>query len=190
MERRELLQVMLAAAGLQWLDGLAPGELMALARRVHAEAAAGAAAGGLDPALREIITAAAERIIPADDTPGATDAGVAAFIEKIAQEWYSDEERERLLAGVAALDHMSRGTLGTGFAEAKASDQEALLLRFDREVAALREKGGGEADRHWFAMLKYLTVFGYCTSEPGMTRLLESWPPPPAYDGCAPVSGA
>ena len=179
-----MLQWLVAAAGVQCLDALAPSELLALGRSVHA----GSAAGGFNPAVREIIVAAAERIIPADDTPGATDAGVAAFIEKITGEWYSDEERERLLAGLGELDRVSRQRQGTGFAAASESDQEALLLGFDHEVTELREKDSGKADRHWFAMLKYLTVFGYCTSEPGMTQLLGSWPPPPIYDGCAPVS--
>jgi hypothetical protein len=181
LERRELLQWMLATAGVQCLDALAPGELLALGHSVHAQPAT----GGLDPAVREII-AAAERIIPADETPGATDAGVAEFVEKIATDWYSDEERERLLAGLASLDQRSRSTTGTGFATATEVDQGALLLAFDRDVSELRQHDGADASRHWFSMFKYLTVFGYCTSEPGMKELLRSWPPPPAYDGCAP----
>jgi hypothetical protein len=35
-------------------------------------------------------------------------------------------------------------------------------------------------------MLKYLTVYGYCTSEAGM-RALGLYPMAGRYDGCAPV---
>jgi hypothetical protein len=38
-----------------------------------------------------------------------------------------------------------------------------------------------------FAVLKYLTVWGFCTSEPGMREVLHSLPRPMRYDGAAPV---
>jgi hypothetical protein len=46
---------------------------------------------------------------------------------------------------------------------------------------------GANPNEHWFAMLKYTTVFGYCTSEIAMRRTLGAWPRPTRYDGCAPV---
>jgi hypothetical protein len=50
-------------------------------------------------------------------------------------------------------------------------------------VAALRTTNGAAANAHWFAMLKYLTVWGYCTSDVGMRETLHSWPQPMRYDG-------
>ena len=41
---------------------------------------------------------------------------------------------------------------------------------------------------HWFAMLKYLTIWGYYTSEIGETRELGNWPLPWRYDGNAPYA--
>jgi hypothetical protein len=35
-------------------------------------------------------------------------------------------------------------------------------------------------------MLKFLTIYGWCTSQPGM-RALKLYPLPWRYDGCAPV---
>jgi hypothetical protein len=64
-----------------------------------------------------------------------------------------------------------------------AAQQDALLTALDAEVQRL------EVDRrnmHWFGMLKYLTVWGYCTSEVGMKMELHLYPQPMKYDGSAP----
>jgi hypothetical protein len=58
---------------------------------------------------------------------------------------------------------------------------------FDEAVSARRRAGGANPNEHWFAMLKYTTVFGYCTSEVAMRRTFGVWPRPSRYDGCAPV---
>ena len=62
-----------------------------------------------------------------------------------------------------------------------------MVQALDDEVMALRRTAGGAANAHWFAMLKYLTVWGFCTSEPGMREVLRSLPRPMRYDGSAPV---
>jgi len=52
-------------------------------------------------------------------------------------------------------------------------DQIAILTALD------------ESNTDWFARLKYLTIYGYCTSELGM-RELKALALPWRYDGCAP----
>ena len=140
MERRELIQWLVATTG---VVALAPDDLIAFGRDVHARAAA-----RVDPKL----AAVAERILP-----GAGAAGVPAFIEKMLADWQTPEERAAILAGVEELTDLSR--------------LEAI----------------DEANPDWYARLKYLTVYGYCTSEVGM-RELGLWPQPWRYDGCAPVA--
>ncbi|HET9385972.1 MAG TPA: gluconate 2-dehydrogenase subunit 3 family protein [Gemmatimonadales bacterium] len=141
MERRELIQWLVATAGIAALDTLAPDDLAALGRDVHA-----GAASTVDPT----IAAVAERILP-----GAGEAGVPAFIEKMLADWHTPEERAVILAGLKDLD----------LSQLESIDQ---------------------ASPEWYARLKYLTVYGYCTSEVGM-RALKLWPQPWRYDGCAPV---
>lgn len=177
MERRELIQWLVATAGLRCLESLAPQDLLALGRDVHQRASPGRV---LDPHALETVTAAAERIIPATDTPGATDAGVAAFIDKMLADWHTPAERDRFLAGLPELDARARARAAKDFVDCGEADQVAVLTALDDESHA------GSAD-HWFARLKYLTVYGYCTSEPGM-RALGLFPLPWRYDGCAPVA--
>jgi hypothetical protein len=177
MERRELIQWLAATAGLRCLESLAPHDLLALGRDVHRRATTGRA---LDTRALQTVTVAAERIIPATDTPGATEAGVGAFIDKMLADWHTPAERDRFLAGLPELDARCRARAGKDFVDCAAADQVAVLTALDDEA---RSTSSGE---HWFGRLKYLTVYGYCTSEPGM-RALGLFPPPWRYDGCAPV---
>jgi len=178
MKRRELIQWLVATAGLPCLESLAPQDLLALGRDVHRR---GAPVRALDAHAFRTVTVAAERIIPATDTPGATDALVSAFIDKMLADWHTPTERDRFLAGLRELDARCRARDGKDFAECAEADQVAVLALLDDEA---RAAGSGE---HWFARLKYLTVYGYCTSEPGM-RALGLFPLPWRYDGCAPVT--
>jgi len=162
MERRELIRWLVATAGLPSL---------AFGREVHRRP--------LRPALsapfERTVTVAAERILP-----GATEANVGAFIDKMLADWHTPEERARFLGGLPELDVRARARAGRDFADCPEADQVAVLTALDEAVSA-----AGTTD-HWFARLKYLTVYGYCTSEVGM-RALGLWPQRWRYDGCAPV---
>jgi hypothetical protein len=184
MERRELIRFLMATTGLKCLDGFMPEELLAFGVHVHES---GQRAGVLDAHARRAVIIAAERIIPASDTPGATDADVVTFIDRMLGDWYNPDERDRFLAGLRELDARCRARHGKDFADCDERDQVAVLTAFDDDVSARRRAGGANPNEHWFAMLKYTTVFGYCTSEVAMRRTLGSWPRPTRYDGCAPV---
>ena len=58
----------------------------------------------LDAAQAAIVSAAADRILPRTDTPGAIDVGVPAFINLLYSDIMTAEERERLTSGLAAVD--------------------------------------------------------------------------------------
>ena len=143
VERRELIQWLVATAGLAALETLGPDDLIALGRDVHT-----GPSFPVDPA----ISAVAERILP-----GAAAAGVPAFIEKMLADWQTPEEGAAIVAGLKELGDLSR------------------LESID------------QTNPDWYARFKYLTVYGYCTSEVGM-RELGLWPQPWRYDGCAPVT--
>jgi len=189
MERRELIRFLMATAGLKCLDGFMPDELLAFGAHVHeGRANAGQSSGVLDAHARRTVVVAAERIIPASDTPGATDADVVTFIDRMLADWYNPDERDRFLAGLRELDARCRARHQKNFADCDERDQVAVLTAFDNAVAARRRTGGASPNEHWFAMLKYTTVFGYCTSEVAMRRTFGTWPRPTRYDGCAPVN--
>jgi hypothetical protein len=156
MDRREILRTMVGTVG-----------LLTLGRHAHA-LARGTPLRVLNPRQNAIVVAASERIIPATGTPGATGAQVNRFVDTMLAEWYTPEMRQQLLAGLAELDARQ-------FLDRTPAEQTAILERLDVEAAP----------DHWFAMLKYLTVWGYYTSEVAQTRELGLWPLSWRYDGNA-----
>jgi len=115
MERRELIRFLVATAGLKCLDGVMPDELLAFGVHVHESRANGQqASGALDAHARRTVVLAAERIIPASDTPGATDADVVSFIDRMLADWYNPDERNRFLAGLREPSRNASRGLGTG----------------------------------------------------------------------------
>jgi len=168
MERRELIQWLVATAGLP---------SVAFGRQVHRRPLR----RSLSAHVERTLTVATERILP-----GAAEANVAAFIDKMLADWHTPEERARFLAGLPELDTRCHTRGAADFVACPEADQVAVLTALDDEVSALRAKRVRAANQHWFAMLKYLTVYGWCTSEAGM-RALGLYPMAGRYDGCAPV---
>ena len=185
MERRELLRWMVSTGGLAVFNRLSERDLVMLGEAMHLQPRA---LKTLTTAQARVITVAAEHIIPASDTPGATDANVTAFIDGMMADWYTPTERASFVNGLAELDTRSRSLYARTFVDSASADQIALLEIIDNEVVALRRERGAAANDHWFAVLKYLTVWGYCTSEPGMRKTLKSHPAPMRYDGNASVA--
>lgn len=179
MERRELMQWLVATVGLSAIQAYAPADLLALGRDLHRRIKPRAPNS---THAQRTVAIAAERILP-----GATEANVAPFIEKMLADWHTKEERARFVAGLEDLDARCQASAGKYFVDCPEDGQLAALTALDAEVVALRAKSGDDqANQHWFAMLKFLTVYGWCTSEVGM-RALKLHPLPWRYDGCAPA---
>ncbi len=124
-------------------------------------------------------------IIPPTDTPGAKDAGVPVFIDKLLRDWVESEDRVRFQAGLAAVHEEMQETHGVAFHEATPEQQNALLTRLDREAIQAREEGGGTLP--FFATLKEWTLVGYYTSEIGAGRELQWLAAPGRYDADLPL---
>jgi hypothetical protein len=90
------------------------------------------------------------RIIPGDDSPGAKEAGVAAYIDETVQ--HDPKLHELYRQGLAPL-------IADGFASLPASDQ-------DWKLAQLGEAGGA-----FWKSIRNLTIDGYYTSKIGLAEL-------------------
>src|SRR5688500_3350106 len=110
----------------------------------------------------ELVATIAEHIIPETDTPGARAAGVHTFIDRMRAGHYVDEDRKRVLDGLAELDAQARRDCGQPFIRCSADEQRALLTRIDQEAFA---EVAGRPGVPWFRTIKELTVLGYYTSE-------------------------
>lgn len=139
----------------------------------------------LTPDQLDLLTLLVDRIIPATDTPGASDVGVPAFIDTLLGDWADPDERDRFLAGLAALDEESVAAHGAPFSAATTEQQDAILARLDEEGVRARE---AEVEPlPYFAVLKEWTLVGYYTSEIGATQELQWLAVPGRYEGDLPL---
>lgn len=156
-----------------------------------------------------------ELIIPTTDTPGARDAGVLEFIDRMLGEWHVSAERERFLAGLERVEEIAQREHDAAFIALEASEQSAILAQMPdepdlssaEEVEVATADAWGEATvqlaehaldagqedtlavtvQPFFQMLKELTLVGYYTSEVGGTEELQYVHSPGRFEGCMPI---
>ena len=133
----------------------------------------------LTAAQGPILSAAAERILPRTDTPGAIDAGVPAFIDRFYGEFLSQADRQLLVSGLDEIERTARTAHGASFATLQAAQQDAVL----RTVATAQQNQNPSS----FGLLRSVTILGYFTSEQVGKTVLHYDPVPGAYDGCVPI---
>ena len=134
----------------------------------------------------------AEMIIPANDTPGAKQAGVAEFIDfmvankvRVAdRDAYQslgrgridprdnirigDEVQEQFVLGLSWLNARSKSECGHEFMDGSADQQNGLL----QELAyTAKYKPGTEIGREFFQLMRDYTVIGYYTTKIGLQSL-------------------
>jgi hypothetical protein len=153
------------------------------------------------PSQYELIEHLAELIIPADETPGAREAGVGEFIDfmvanrvPISGSGHQDSPRDSAMAigselqrqwleGLAWIDAHCTYEFGHDFLKCGVDQQVALLTALAYKS---RYTPATEAGREFFQLLRDYTVTGYYTSRLGMESLdfpglRTSWDRPP---GC------
>lgn len=173
MERRDLLKALGAAGAL----ALVPHEAVAAWARV---ASGLRPAAGLTEAQLALVRAVADTLIPRTDTPGAADVNVAAFVDIIVSENYSDADRAAFVTALDAIEADTKTYSGSAFVDLTPTARGAAIERMetasDRRVEPQRT--------YW--RLKGLIVHGYFTSEPVMKDVLKVQVMPGAFDGNAP----
>lgn len=193
MKRRQAIGVLSGVAGAPLLmppDEI--GRLLAWRARVRASAGPAGAeatqtASLLTPARARVMEAMAEVIIPATDTPGASEAGVTEFVAALVDGWLDDDERDRFLAGLDTVDPACRERFGSPFAECAPGEQAAFVRDLDDELTALREDPAADEAAHFFHNVKRFTITGYFTSDAGLDALgyRAAFR---TFEGCAPLS--
>jgi hypothetical protein len=184
MDRRSALGLLGATAAV----AAAPGDLADFGRAMHRRLGASAGRLVLDPHQDATVVALTDVILPATDTPGARAARVNEFIDLLLAEWYDAEDRDRFLAGLAGVDARARAAFAKDFVAGTPQEQAALLTVLDAEAA--RWSARPEAARGaepFYRRIRWLTLFGYYTSEIGAGREQHYAIIPGRYVPCAPV---
>jgi gluconate 2-dehydrogenase gamma chain len=137
----------------------------------------------------ELVSELAEIIIPRTDTPGAKDAGVPGFIDKILKECYTKEDQDFYLTGLAEFDATAKSLFGDSFVYL-APEKQLEFVKSQNETAVKVSKEKPDATRPFILTTKELTLLGFFTSEPGATQVLQYEAVPGSYKGCIPLTEA
>lgn len=149
MDRREALKTLAAAAAFSTLQLRAadPSEPLFFTRKEFA-----------------LLDALTEMLIPADEhSPGAHDAGVAAYIDRTVAEAFLPENKTSWRKGLASIDELSGQMHHSAFLQSSKPQQLALLTK----VAAAENAPKTEPEK-FFTQLKQTTAFAYYSSSIGI----------------------
>jgi len=143
-----------------------------------------------DPDQLNLVSEVAEVIIPKTDTPGAKEAKVGEFVQKMLKDCYYEKDQKSFMAGLSKLEDKDfmKATPEERITLLTAAEQESIdeLKRIGDERTKAKEAGKefDEPGVPFFRLMKELTLLGYFTSEPGATQALEYMAVPGRYDGC------
>ena len=101
-----------------------------------------------------VVSAACERVIPKDDDPGALDANVPEYIDRILQTSQLEKMKQDFVPGVAALDRRARRMFQVGFAEATPQQQ-------DEAISVFKDSPPNSGEARWYELLVVLTMEGF-----------------------------
>ena len=138
-----------------------------------------------------------ETILPATTTPGAKAAHIGEFMKTIVNDCYEEEDQKIFYEGIEKLDQACKEMHHARFMNVRPVDRHQLLVAIDKEAKAYqkdrseknktakeKDKNAKDLPNHYFTLMKQLTLWGYFTSEEGMTKALRFTPVPGRYDGC------
>src|SRR5687768_4458192 len=181
MHRRELLQLLSSAALAPVLGGLPAERKLEIAEEIHARLRFGRLRV-LSPEQEALVSEVCEMIIPRTETPGARDAKVSEFIDMLLADYYKDEDRDRFLRGLRAMDEEAMA-LGGGrqrFVELALGGKVALFTMWDSA------NSGPETATAQFKRLKSLAIYGFFTSEVAVREITKPVLFHPQFEGCVP----
>ena len=146
----------------------------------------------------------ADTILPTTSSPGAKAANVGAFMGVMVRDCYTPADQKTFIDGLSKLNDATNKKYGSGFVALSDEQRTAILVDLDNEqkkftedrnkqlaADALKHKDvkdykAPELPKHYFRMMKELTLTGYFTSEIGATKALRYIAVPGRYDGCVP----
>lgn len=129
----------------------------------------------------KLLSAVADTIIPATDTPGAKALNIHLFVLKMLNDCYEKTDQEKFVAGLDKLNDSAKKSFGVSFAEGTVKQRQELLQSLEQKTATPEQA-------YFYEIMKDRTIQGYMNSKYVMTNLViyELIPSKP-YNGYAPA---
>ena len=126
----------------------------------------------------------ADTILPETATPGAKAAKVGSFMVVMVNECYEPKHQDIFKKGMDTINDRSTSKYGSVFIKLAPDQRHELLVQIDNEQKEYTKNKKEEDPAHYFRMMKELTLYGYFTSQPGVTKAKRYMPVPGKYIGC------
>ncbi|HMR92253.1 MAG TPA: gluconate 2-dehydrogenase subunit 3 family protein [Chitinophagaceae bacterium] len=196
MDRREIIKLITLLTGGAMVGGQA---------FLSGCNAGGKADVGFTAANLALLDEVGETIIPATDTPGAKAAKVSEYMKVIVTDCYTEAEQQAFYTGIGQLEEACKKMHGKSFMNCTPEQRHSLLtsleseakdfnkIQYDNDTPS-REKAIQQGrpyefaatPKHYYTMMKQLSIAGYFTSEIGSKQALRFVPVPGKYDGAYP----
>jgi hypothetical protein len=110
------------------------------------------------------------------NSPGAKAAGVGPVINLLLTDCYDAADQRRVVNGLKEF----RNTVGDHFASMSQTNRENWLRRIDAQTKIA-------ADKHYFSVIREVSLQAYFSSEIGTTKALRYIMTPGKWVGCVPL---
>jgi hypothetical protein len=104
----------------------------------------------------------------------------------IVKDCYEPADQTVFMAGIQKLEEASKKKNGKAFLDSTPEQRHDLLVDLDNEAKEYMKNKKKEDPKHYFRMIKELTLWGFFTSEVGATKALRYVAVPGKYEGCIP----
>ncbi len=144
--------------------------------------------GSFSQSQIDLLNEIGDTILPPTKTPGAKAANVGQFMKVMVNDCYEPKDQKVFLEGIDKLQEFSKKEYGSEFAALKPEQRHDLLVKLDSEQ---KEHGKNEKDgdpKHYFRLMKELTMLGYFTSEIGCKQARRYIETPGKFEGCVPYT--
>tara|TARA_R110000868_G_scaffold408293_7_gene691071 strand:+ start:19239 stop:19829 length:591 start_codon:yes stop_codon:yes gene_type:complete len=121
-------------------------------------------------------------IIPATDTPSASEVGVPKFMDDMIFTIWEHDDRKNFLDSMTAFQKKAQSDLGMSFTEASEQDRTDYITK--EHDAVFGGNVNWDAPRPFIWMMKEQTIAGYFSTEAGMTQVLQYDLVPGRWDAC------
>lgn len=121
--------------------------------------------------------------IPRTDNPGALATDCHWFVDNQLRHCFQPQVQETVMAILDKIQAASVTRFGTDFSETEPARQLSLLTALEQT-----QQEFSLTDTQAFKRVKSLLVFGYFTSEVGMTKMLAYDPVPGGFKGSVPYA--
>ncbi len=136
----------------------------------------------------------ADHLLPATETPGASDVHVERFIDQVLRDFTPPADQQTFLTGLTAFETICQTTFGRSFTALTKDERDQIFAQYETQSPPLAPNiWGGQvtavvAAPSFYRLFKQMALTGYFHSQLVGEELLAYDPIPGGFEPCMPLS--